>query len=433
MHNNHLIRTKYRKENKTYNLKSLINIGIPESFCVFDHLEKHTETQADFLSKYAHVVELRLQGMSLRKVSKASGVSYATVAKVSTILQHGQSSLKQNKYLQKYPDVVKSLLEGFTQKAIAEKLGLSLATVNTVAKITEIDYIQMNREKGKLKIEKWKLKTKNDPEIKIFIEENYSIWAKKLEKNLDDEILIRHYNEYLKTITIPSEFDIDRYSKFNEDFTKNLLHEIDEDRRRYEIRERGRKQVEEKNKLYKEHKRLKKIEDDKIKKENRERNLIYSKEVKIREQKEIQRRIDQTNELKEVYKATFYKLLDAGINPWNKEWDMIPNEYRNLEFRTLPISIVWNSDQRLIFAIRDSMADFEEYAKNNVKKFDFDLSADLLEHYALIKTKIYKDSYDYLECADQSVLKSIIKAEASEIEYDEGDFRNLSAVFFTYQ
>ena len=402
MHNNFTLYTQYQKNAKTYRLNNLIKMGIPESLCIFDNLAKHTETFGDYIIKYRDVVRFIDEGKSLRKVSEITGISYGTVGKVSTILKYGNSSLKPNPYLQKYSEVVKELLNGLTQREIAHKTGVSLATVSTVAKITEMDYIELNKEKGVVKKRKWREKTKNDKSILAFIKKNYLEWINTLQEEMNDEVVLRKYNEYLETITIPSIFDRDRYNKIGEKFADDLLYKLEQDRRREKEKEKGRERVRKRQKEIKEYKRLKKIKDDKAKKISDAR---WEEESIRLEQKKLRESKIRIEEKKKFEKNIFYKLIDAGINPFSKEWDKLPEEYINLEHRFDPISYPWSNDQRLIFQLRKSMSNLEEYAKNNVKEFNLDLAEDLLQHYAFIRRKQFYESYDYLESARQNGIK----------------------------
>ena len=398
-------------------------MGIPGHFCIFDYLIKHTETSADYLNKYSEVVELILKKESLRKVSSTTGISYATVAKVSSILKYGDSSQQPNEYLLKHSDVVKELMKGGTQREVSENLGVSLATVNTVAKIAEIDYIELNRKRGKIAIENWKIKTKNDQIILKFIEENYSRWSINLHDKINDEDVVSKFNNYLKTITAPVMFDKDRYKKITKDFTGRLIYRIKEDRKRQEIIERGRERVlkrQKENEEFQRLKKLQKIEDAKKSAIEFEKSQI---EIRRYQQEELDRREKIRENLKKYKDDQFYNFLEAGINPWDSDWDVIPDEYVYLEHRMNPISHHWYEDQKLIFELRSSYSKLEDYANNNVKKFNFDLAEKLLRHIEFIRNKQFKESYDYIESAEPNVRAAIIRDKSSENNYDNMDFR----------
>lgn len=372
------IHTQYQKKALTYQLNRMIEMKIPDSLMVFDYLHEYTETAQEYLLKYSEVVELRLKGTSLRKISETTGISYGTVAKVCTVLKYEDQTDQPNPYLLKHSDIVTQLLKGLNQREVAEKTGASLATVNTVAKITEINYIQLNRENGKVTMAKYKERTKNNELILDFIRKNYCNWEKTLQGNESDEVIIREYNKYLKTIPIPSTFDIDQYKKINDSFTNDILCEIHESRSFKKERELSRERVREKQEKNKEYHRLRKIKQDEFKEEIKILRAKSAKELKINEQKRLEQRKRDKIKWDNDDRNNFNKLLNAGINPWSNEWDKCPEKYYDVSYKGNFISEFWEEDQDMILSLRKKFPDQEQFVKDNLEEFNKELAEELL-------------------------------------------------------
>lgn len=388
-------RTEQRKVK--LQVKSLVNhLKFPDSvidpLTIFDYLNDFTESSVQYLSQYSDVVDLLKQGISQKAINNKTGTPYSTIKKVSIVLKYGDSTLSPNPYLVKHADVAKEILTGKSQRDVADITGASVVTVNTVAMIVGFDYVQMNRDEG---LRTNELRKQNEAQIKIILKFLHDWFDRTLETHKGFRVDV--VGERARELNTNGRYDSELYDKSIDIFVDEIDKEMKIKAYKKQRIIEAEKEKERIEKAY-----MKSIVDEAEKaEENEERNRIFrakrDEQDRLQKIKEDKEREIRRKELVEMEEKDIDGYLEAGINPWSTEWDQVPTEYINLEFRGDQLSYPWMEDQKKMFRIRKLIPHMEQYAHDNVKEFDMDKAENLLRHLLIIREKRHTDSYDYKE------------------------------------
>jgi len=349
-------------------------------------LEGITEGRDSFLAKYPDVVELLKEKLPIKKIADKTGKAKNTVLKVSHILKNDPE------YLIKHAAIVEGLKQSLTHRKINELTGASKDTVNIVAKLMEINYIDAKRKEGLARMDEQKIKEANTPAILKYCNKTFLTF--KREVGLFDVPIFREkFTLYIKSRR-PQEYEKKLFETVADEFIESKIKKairIGKELRRkekYEMnlqkkmrdlekaKERSINSFKSPNELTKNYFKNPTPENLQLLKENGlpipKTQFEYDEERAIR--------------LRKVSEELLNDLLVCGINPFSEDWDIMPEEYKTMEYKGIYISEYWEDDQKLMYRIRENLPDLKDYAYKNLKEFNLKNLNNLVLHLEKIDT-----------------------------------------------